>query len=146
MRPLFGMLIAGGLLLGAARVPNAQDNLNSAGSYPAGITTGSPYGANWSGYYGLNRGGYPLNTYAPTYRAGTSYYNSTYAPPRTATYGYAPGTTYAARPGYTTTYPGYTTTYPSYRNAYAPGYSYSNANTANQRRGLFRGGLFRRNR
>jgi len=133
------MLIAGGLLLGTASIASAQGALNAGGAYPAGITTGSPYGANWSGYYGLNPGGYPLNTNSAYYGAGTSYYNSLYRPTGSWSYGSAPGTTYGAMPGYTTSYP-------TYRNAYAPGTSYYNSNYSNQRRGLLGGGLFRRNR
>jgi hypothetical protein len=125
MRHLFGLLIAGGLLLGPAIAAKAQNNLNSFGTYPAGIMTGSPYGANWNGYYGLNRGGYPLNTYT---------YGSAYAAPGAMTYGYVPGRiTY----GYA---PGYNPTYPTYSYDTVPAYGY---NTARGGMGLFRGRMWR---
>lgn len=136
MRPVFGILLAAGLLLGPAVAAKAQIGAMSASSaYPAGITTGSPYGANWSGFYGLNPGGMPLNTYNQPYNAyganysylapGTNYvrpynpsapagYNSAYVAPGTTYSGaYAPNAAY--RSGYSSTYSTYpygtTTTY-----------------------------------
>src|SRR5512135_1031843 len=142
MRHLFGLLIAGGLLLGPAIAAKAQTNtLNSFGTYPAGIMTGSPYGGNWSGYYGLNSGGYPLNTYSQPYNAsGANYLYMT--PGTNYRYPYAPGTTtygsaYAA-PG-SSPYgnaPGYNMTYPSYPYG-TPSYGYYNP--SGRGRGMFGG-------
>jgi len=154
MRHSFSLLIAGSFVLGSAITANAQNNgMAGFGAYPAGITTGSPYGANWSGFYGLNPGGVPLNTYYQPYNAyganytymspGSNYlnsaapgmtsYNSAYtAPGRVPTYGYAPGTT--------TTYgrtPGYTTTYPNYSYGSVPTYNYNTTRRNGVIRGMF---------
>lgn len=145
MHFLSRLLLAGGLLLGMSLTANAQTLANSASSaYPSGILTGSPYGANWSGYYGLNPGGYPLNTYYRPYNAneanysymapGYNYQNQVPYAPRTTYYnsGYAaPGATY----GSGMSYPGYS----SY--GYSP--AYGAYNTYRGATGMFRsGGLF----
>jgi hypothetical protein len=148
MRHLYGLLIAGGLLLGPAVAANAQNNsMNAFGAYPAGIMTGSPYGANWSGFYGLNPGGMPLNTYNQPYNAyganysymapgvntsypqvGTNTYSSAYSAPGASTSSY-----YGAAPGYTTS---------PYPYTYGTNYNY-NSTYNTYRRGL---GLFRSRR
>jgi len=153
MRQFIGMLAAGGLLFGMAIAANAQsDAVSASGAYPAGITTGSAYGGNWSGFYGLNPGGVPLNTYNQAYNANganysymlpgansaTNLYRSAYVNPGTTSAGYAPGTTYAYGSGVPAygygTQPVYTTTYPGY--SYGSTTSYY-TNTYGARRGLF---------
>jgi len=146
MRYSFGLLVAGSLLLGPAIAANAQDSMNAFGGYPAGLTTGSAYGGNWSGFYGLNPGGVPLNTYNQPYNANganysymlpgsnsaTNLYSSAYVTPGSTSAGYAPGTTYAGSPYAYGARPAYTTTYPRY-------YSYGSSPyyTTTYRRGLF---------
>jgi hypothetical protein len=85
MRSILGTLLGVGLVLGMASSAGAQTSLGDFGGYPAGITTGSPSGANWSGYYGLNPGGYPLRSYNQPY----SFYGSNYVLPQTG--GFNPG-------------------------------------------------------
>jgi hypothetical protein len=138
MRSMIGLLAAGGLVLGLASAAEAQ--MGGFGGYPAGITTGSTSGANWSGYYGLNPGGYPLMSYNRPY----SFYGSNYVLPQTggfntgySTYGqpnvyygannYVPRTgPYAYRPTYSYR-PGVTNYYSSGYSASIPGTTTSGA-------------------
>jgi hypothetical protein len=132
MRLFFGMLLAGGLVLGQASFARAQNSLNAFGTYPAGITTGSPapYGLDSSGFYGMNYG-YPFTYSTQPF----SYYGSNYLAPNAMLYnrGYGgylnPSTGYYSR-GYSAysvpgsydvySYPTYGSSYPSpgnYRNS-----------------------------
>ncbi len=78
MRLFFGMLLAGSLVLGQASFARGQNDLNAFGTYPAGITTGSPapYGLDSSGFYGRNYG-YPFTYSTQPY----PYYGSNYLAP-----------------------------------------------------------------
>jgi hypothetical protein len=124
MRHLCGILIVGGLLLGATSAARAQVWLNGWATtpYPGGFPTVSPYGSNGIGYRGQYSGSVPLNSYSPSFLPGTRYYSSTYVAPRAGSYSYLPSMPYPSWPGYTTRYPSY------YGNSYAPGtttYSYT---------------------
>jgi hypothetical protein len=125
MRPIIRSIWAGGLVLALTTAAAAQTTLGDFGGYPAGITTGSPSGANWSGFYGLNPGGYPLRSYNQPY----SFYGSNYVLPQTGGYNtgyysYRPAPTYSYRPGVTNYYSsGYYAPGPGTR-TYAPGTTY----------------------
>jgi len=124
MHRLFGLVLAGGLVLGHAADANAQFSLSIGNPYTgSGLSIGSPY----YGGYGY---GYPYSTgygsyyAAPTMGAyvaplyGTTTYSSGYS-------GYvAPGTTYF-NSGYYGAYP--TTSYyaPSYYPNFYSGYGYT---------------------
>ncbi len=108
MRGVFGMLMAGGLVLGMASLASAQDSLNAFGGYPAGITTGSNYGYYPGGYSPI-----PPISVQPSW-LGTTSYSAGY-------YGMAPNTVNPS-----TMYSPYTSSYPLYAypsaSSYAPYY------------------------
>jgi hypothetical protein len=83
MRRFFGMLLAGGLMLGPASRARAQNDLNAFGTYPTGVTTGSPapYGLNVSGFYGRGYG-YPSTSSTQPF----AYYGSNYLAPNAMRY------------------------------------------------------------
>ncbi len=128
MRLFFGMLLAGSLALGQASFARAQNVLNAFGTYPTGITTGSPapYGLDSSGFHGFSYGS-PITYSTQPY----PYYGSNYLAPNASLYdpGYGgylnPSTGYYTR-GYSAysapvsyglySYPTYGSSYPS------PGY------------------------
>jgi hypothetical protein len=127
MRWLTGLAVLGGLLLGQASTARAQNDMNGFGSYPAGITTGSPatYDPFARGYY-EERYGYPFTYSYQSYPM----YGATSAVPRATTFygsGYSsytyPGT-YAGFPSNAYAYPSYGYGFPSYRYAY-PSYGYA---------------------
>jgi len=128
MRRIFGLVLAGGLVLGLAPAANAQFSLSIGNPYTGGVAIGNPYG-----YYGVGNYGYPYSGYQPYGNygsgyglAGSTYYNSGYS-------AYvAPGTTYFNAGSYGV----YPPTYAAPVYGYTPYYGY----------GVYRrpfGGVFR---
>lgn len=121
MRLFYGMLLAGGLVLGQASFARAQDAINAFGTYPAGITTGSPapYGLYSNGSYGMNYG-YPFTYSTQPY----PFYGSQYMAPNATLYnpgytGYGLPNTYSRGYGLYSTPGSYTTySYPAYGGTY----------------------------
>ena len=119
MNRIFGLTVAGGVVLGLASSATAQTNsLNAFGGYPAGITTGSQYGFYPGGYNGAYSSGNSVYRIAPPVGTSTYYSSGFYGGvPGTTTYG--PGVNYSA----TTAYPNGTYGYSSSYRA-VPSYSY----------------------
>jgi hypothetical protein len=135
MHRVFGLVIAGGLVLGLAPTARAQTDMSGIGGVPAGITTGSQYGYYPGGYNGPYSSANSVYTMAPRPNYTSTYYSSGFygGVPGTTTYG--PGVNYSA----STAYPGGTYGYAS---SYGRVPAYGTYTTP--RRGLFRGGLFGR--
>lgn len=117
MQRLFGLVLAGGIVLGYATDANAQFSLSIGNPYSGGLSIGAPY----SGY------GYPYGgAYGPSAYGATGY-SSYYAPPAIRIYNtplvgtttYSSGYSGYVAPGTTTFYSGYVA--PVYRNF---GYGY----------------------
>ena len=119
MHRLFGLFLAGGLVLGLATESKAQFSLSIGNPYSGGIAIGAPYG----GYYPYG-GAYGPAAY------GTSTYSSYYAPPAIGAFGaplvgtttYSSGYSGYVAPGTTSFYSGYVApVVPVYR-SYGLGY------------------------
>jgi len=127
MHRLFGLILAGGLVLGVASGARAQISVSVGNPYTgSGITLGQPYGAGYSGaglggYYGSPYAGSPLYSpaYAPPLAGATAYsYSSGYG-------GYAAPVSSYYSSGYYGS--GYSGAYPatSFTTSAYPGYGYS---------------------
>lgn len=123
---LFGLIVAGGLILGHVSEANAQLSINLGGGYGRpGISIGQPYGYGYGGHgynnYGYNSYGYNSYGYGGTY-AGNYGYNPygavgypAYTPP--VTYygrGYSGGAAYVPYGGYARPNYGYGSASPYY--------------------------------
>jgi len=112
---LFGLVIAGGIVLGHASAANAQFSLSIGNPYAGGVSIGQPFGY---GYGGYPYGGYANNSYSSYYGAygvplgGLTTYSSGYS-----------GIVAPAVPYYGTGYLG-TPVYGYANRRYAPYYGY----------------------
>jgi hypothetical protein len=114
MRYVFGLVIAGGMVLGLTSSASAQINGMGFGGYPAGITSGSSYGfypGGYNGPYSSATTGYVMR---PSGGVSTYYSSGFYGGvPGTTTYG--PGVNYSASSAYPYGTYGYSSSYGGYR-------------------------------
>jgi len=96
MRQLFGLVMAGGIVLASAAAANAQVSVSIGNPFTGtGVTIGNPYGAYSSGY-GINGYGNPY--YGAAY-PGYGTYSSYYAAPVAGVTSYSSGYSSAIVPG-----------------------------------------------
>ncbi|AGA25228.1 hypothetical protein [Singulisphaera acidiphila] len=113
MQRLFGLVLAGVVVLGYATDANAQFSLSIGNPYSGGLSIGTPYPA-YGGAYGPSA--YGATGYSSYYAAPAI---GTYSAPLVGTTTYSSGYSGYIAPGTTTFYSGYVA--PVYRN-YGYGY------------------------
>jgi hypothetical protein len=133
MRRFLALLAVGCLAAAYAPAASAQDSVNAFGGYPAGITTGSPYGF-YPGGYGQGVAAYPTaGGYA--YGPRVSYYSSGYYGGTPGTMTYRPGVNFSA---------GNAASYGYASPRYAMPYTYTPSYGTYYPSGMYRRGLFGR--